>query len=276
MTVMLFILLVFLALCALYLFLIAPARTHPDDAPLRGWLYAHRGLHDGNQAVPENSMAAFRLAVEAGYGIELDVQLTRDGRLVVYHDGNLRRVCGVDRQIRDMTYDELCAVPLPDGSRVPLFDEVLALVAGRAPMIVEVKQYGNPTVNAARTLEALRAYRGPFCMESFHPLAVRYFRRNAPDIVRGQLASGGKWNRRDTGFFTHIALKYLLVNALGRPHFVAYSVPDDRSLSIWLMKRFFRPLLAAWTIRSQALLDAAQAHYDYPIFERFTPQRRDG
>ena len=123
-------LLIALLLIILYLVLIAPSSAHPDDRALRGWLYAHRGLHDGNQSVPENSLEAFRLAAENGYGIELDVQLTRDGMLVVHHDGTLKRVCGVDRKIRELTYAELCKIPLPDGSRVPLFSEVLNLVAG--------------------------------------------------------------------------------------------------------------------------------------------------
>ena len=146
---MLCVLIVLLLLCALYLFLIAPASKRPDDRALRGWLYAHRGLHDGNRDVPENSLEAFRRAAEAGYGVELDVQLTRDGMLVVHHDASLKRVCGVDKAIGSLSYDELCKIPLPDGSRVPLFSEVLALVDGRVPMIVEVKHYGGAARIAA-------------------------------------------------------------------------------------------------------------------------------
>lgn len=262
-------------LCALYFILIAPSRRRPDASALKGWLYAHRGLHDGNHEVPENSLNAFRRAVEAGYGMELDVQLTKDGRLVVHHDGNLKRVCGVDRSIRDMTYEELCAVSLPDGSRVPLFQEVLDLVNGRAPLIVEVKHYGSPSANAAATLEHLRGYAGPYCVESFNPIAMRYFKKNAPDIVRGQLAMGGRRNPAEIGAVSFFALKNLLVNCISRPHFIAYSVPNDRSLSMLLMKRLFHPLLAAWTIRGQETLEESLARgYDLPIFELFTPQGR--
>ena len=139
---MMTIVIVLATLIALYLFLTAPCMKRPDDSRLRGWLYAHRGLHDGNRQVPENSMEAFRLAVENGYGMELDVQLTKDGSMVVHHDGSLKRVCGVDKNIRDLTYEELCRISLPDGSRVPLFQEVLDMVDGRAPIIVEVKHYG--------------------------------------------------------------------------------------------------------------------------------------
>lgn len=276
MNAFLWILLLLAAICALYLFLIAPSRARPDAGALKGWLYAHRGLHDGNHEIPENSLAAFRRAVESGYGMELDVQLTKDGRLVVHHDGNLKRVCGVDRDIRDMTYEELCAVPLPDGSKVPLFQEVLELVDGRAPLIVEVKHYGSPSKNASATLKHLRAYNGPYCVESFNPIAMRYFKKNAPDIVRGQLSMGGKRTPGELGPLSFLALKSLMVNCISRPHFIAYSVSDDRTLGMWLMRRLFHPLLAAWTIRGQETLEKSLARgYSLPIFELFTPQRSD-
>ena len=258
---------------ALYLWMIAPARRRPDAAALIDRLYAHRGLHDGNRTVPENSLAAFTRAAEAGYGIELDVQLTGDGMLVVHHDADTLRVCGESRVIRQTPYVGLPA--LPDGSPVPLFCDVLALVAGHVPLIVEIKHYGSPAENAARTLEALRGYKGPFCVESFHPTAVRYFRQAAPDVLRGQLAMGGPRDPAESGLITYLALSRLLVNALGRPHFVAYSCAADRNLSVWLMKRCFRPLLAAWTIRDQRTLDRARRDYRMLIFERFTPDRRE-
>ena len=274
MSVFLWILLILAALAALYLFFIAPSRDRPDASMLSGWLYAHRGLHDGNQSVPENSLAAFALAAEAGYGMELDVQLTKDGQLVVHHDGSLKRVCGVDRNIRDLTYQELCAIPLPDGSRVPLFSEVLTLVNGRAPLIVEVKHYGGAAKNAAAALEQLKTYSGPYCVESFDPTAMRYFKMHAPQVIRGQLATGGKWAHGELNLASYVALRSLLVNCVSRPHFVAYSVPTDHTASMWLMKHVFKPLLAGWTIRSQAVLDHSRAEgYDYPIFELFTPER---
>lgn len=263
---------VIVLLILLYLFLIAPSREKPDDSQLRGWLYAHRGLHDGNEKVPENSMEAFRLAVEQGYGMELDVQLTKDGRLVVHHDGSLKRVCGVDKLIREVDFADLPL--LPDGSRIPLFTEVLSMVDGRAPIIVEVKHYGGAAKVAKAAQEILKGYNGAYCVESFDPTAVHYFRKKAPHIVRGQLASGGKWDKAALNLPSYLALKYLLVNALSRPHFVAYSVPADRVVSMWLMKRVFKPLLACWTVRDQQVLDDARKEgYLYPIFELFTPDK---
>ena len=264
------ILLILAVLCGLYLWLIAPRRRHPDAGALVGTLYAHRGLHDGNRTVPENSLAAFDRAVEAGYGIELDVQLTGDNRLIVHHDGNTLRVCGKDAVIRQTAYDAL--PPLPDGTPIPTFAEVLQRVNGRVPLIVEIKHYGNPAENAAAALDALRADRGAFCVESFHPVAVRYFRKRAPGIVRGQLAMGGRRNPEESTFIEFAALKYLLINVLGRPHFIAYSCATDQNLTMFCMKRLFKPLLAAWTIRDQATLDQARKDYDMPIFELFRPK----
>lgn len=261
---------VLVILAALYLFLIAPGRNAPDDSQLQGWLYAHRGLHDGNQQVPENSLEAFRLAVEKGYGIELDVQLTRDGQLVVHHDGTLKRVCGVDQRIRDVDFAGLPL--LPDGSRIPLLSEVLSLVDGRSPLIVEVKHYGGAARVAEAAWQALQGYQGPYCVESFDPTAMAYFKNHAPHILRGQLASGGKRDKKALNPLSHFALKNLLVNALSRPHFVAYSVPNDKTLSMWLMKTLFKPRLACWTVRSQDVLDRAKG-YHYPIFELFEPKR---
>ena len=171
---MMAIVMILLALAGLYLFLIAPSREKPDDSHLRGWLYAHRGLHDDNVNVPENSMAAFRLAVEKGYGMELDVQLTKDNQLVVHHDGSLKRVCGVDRLIREVDFADLPL--LPDGSRIPLLKEVLAMVDGRVPIIVEIKHYGGAARVAKAAHEVLKGYQGAYCVESFDPTAMNWYR----------------------------------------------------------------------------------------------------
>ncbi len=263
------ILIAFAALVLLFLWLSAPSLRRPTLGALAGKLYAHRGLHDDNHSVPENSLAAFGRAVEAGYGIELDVQLTADHVLVVHHDGNTLRVCGVDAIISKTPYDRL--PPLPDGALIPTFQDVLALVDGREPMIVEVKPDGDPIANAAAAREALSTYQGPYCVESFHPLAVRYFRKNAPDVMRGQLAMGGSFQGSEMKRAEFMALKYLLLNFLGRPHFISYSCTLDHNLSMWLMKSLLHPLLVAWTVRDQPTMDKALKEYDLIIFELFAP-----
>ena len=255
-----------------YLALIAPSFRKPDDSHLRGWMYAHRGLHDGNVNVPENSMKAFELAVEKGYGMELDVQLTHDRKLVVHHDGTLKRVCGVDKRIWDTDYADLPL--LPDGSRIPLLTEVLSMVDGRVPIIVEIKHYGSAGGVGEAAYEVLKDYTGPYCVEAFNPISLLVFRKKAPHIVRGQLATGGKWDRKETNLATHLTLKYLLTNMASRPHFVAYSVPNDRVFPMWMMKHIFKPYLACWTVRDQKTLDYARKEgYQHVIFELFTPDK---
>ncbi|MBE5777936.1 MAG: glycerophosphodiester phosphodiesterase [Clostridiales bacterium] len=270
---LLWILAILLILLLLYLFLICPALRRPKADHLMGWKYAHRGLHDGNRKVAENSLEAFRRAVDAGYGMELDVQLTKDDQLVVFHDKSLKRVCGVDVDLCTQTYDELRQYFLPGGQQIPLFSEVLELVDGKTPLIVEVKYHDRLIETCKAAHKQLKQYKGSYCVESFHPLAVRYFRKNAPEIVRGQLASGGSNADKHTSSLNHFCMKHLLVNVLGRPHFVAYSVPEDKSLSVTLMRKLFRPYLAGWTIRSQEVMDYAQKEgFQLPIFELFTPE----
>ena len=166
-------------------------------------------------------------------------------------------------------------VLLPDGSRIPLLSEVLAMANGRTPIIVEIKPSGGPAKNAAAAWEILKTYQGPYCVESFHPLAMRWFRQNAPQVMRGQLALGSQWKREDMNAASYVALRYLLVHVLSRPHFVAYSVPEDRVCSMWLMKHVFHPYLACWTVRSQQVLEYAwEQGYQYPIFELFKPEKK--
>ncbi len=260
----------FFILAAGYLWFIAPSHTQPKTNAFLGKLCAHRGLHDGNLQVFENSMKAFSLAVENGYGIEMDVQLTRDHQLVVHHDASTKRVCGTDKIILETNYADLPL--LPDGSRIPLFADYLAMVAGRVPLIVEIKGYGNQQQTAKATLEHLRAYTGPYCIESFSPQIVRYFKLHAPDIIRGQLDGGNAASIQTKGFFRYIINKYLLHNYLGRPHFIAYDCNHSESLSLWLAKHLFGAFLVAWTVRDQACLDKARKRYSTWIFEKFTPR----
>ncbi|MBN1777004.1 MAG: glycerophosphodiester phosphodiesterase [Clostridiales bacterium] len=259
------------ALVILYFYIIAPSHRHPDADKLLGKLYAHRGLHDGNRQVIENSMKAFSLAVDGGYGIELDVQLTRDNQLVVHHDASTARICGADRIITQTDYADLPS--LPDGSPIPLFTDLLALVAGRVPLVVEIKSHGDHDKTAAAALAHLRVYQGPFCVESFHPQIVRYVRLYAPDVIRGQLASGKPYTGKAKSYISHFTHKHLLHNFRGRPHFIAYDCKHRASPSLLLAKSLFGAFLVAWTIKDQPLLDKARRRYASWIFEGFTPKQ---
>lgn len=261
-------------LLMLYLFLIAPRMwKKPDRTPLLNILYAHRGLFDNKTDAPENSLPAFQKAVEAGYGIELDVQLSKDGIPVVFHDASLKRMCGVEGNVWDYPLSELKQLKLADSNaEVPTLAEVLDVVDGKVPLIIEYKLYVPQTKVCRLVNDLLRSYTGAYCIESFHPLALLWYRRHRPDVVRGQLCMEF-WNEdkyRGNPFF--FVLSYLVTNAAARPDFIAYKHSDASNLSFRLTKRM-GALSVAWTIKSQTQLEEAKKHFDLFIFDSFIPKK---
>lgn len=303
-------------------------------------LYAHRGLHDAGSGLsqqhagesgeyialarrmalragygsidepgplaPENSLAAFAAAAEAGYGIELDVQLTLDNKVVVAHDPDLLRVAGDPRNIRDLTYDELVRIPLfptaapgaeaspllpgatenpplvttpsqaPAGyyQHVPLLEDVLRVVNGRVPIIVEFKFENYRTwddrdeelMQTAANL--LDAYQGLYVVESFNPAAMNWYKRKHPDVCRGQLAE-------DTAFTANPVLWMggkLMFNEISRPDFVAYDFKNGDGAMLRFVRRM-GAMAVAWTVRTSDELEGAQPYFDRFIFEAFVPKQ---
>ena len=261
-----------IVLIVLYLLMIMPRMTkRPDYTPLMGRYYAHRGLHDNKSEAPENSMAAFRKAVDAGYGIELDVQLTKDRIPVVFHDESLKRVCGVDGNVRDYTFEELQQFTLcKSEERIPLFSDFLKLVDGKVPLIIEIKIHENANTVCSKADELIREYKGVYCIESFHPLAVNWYRKHRPEVIRGQLSSNfNEKGKRETPamFLVH----YLLLNFLAKPDFIAYDHLHKKNLSRLICKNLYKALSVAWTIKSQKQLDDSKDDFSLFIFEQFIP-----
>ncbi|MBQ7090538.1 MAG: glycerophosphodiester phosphodiesterase [Clostridia bacterium] len=258
------------ALLLLWLFLILPRLRRPTAVKaLHQAQYAHRGLHNIQKGIPENSLLAFRRAVEAGYGIELDVHLTRDGKLVVEHDDHLRRTCGSELIIEDCDYADLKDLTLEGtAERLPLLEEVFALVDGKVPLLVEVKVFrGNHQPLCAAVYAALRQYKGAYCVESFDPRAIAWFRRNAKEVVRGQLAGYIRKHGNSLHPAADFALRHLLVNVLGRPDFIAYHYKDARNLSLRICKTLYRAPIFLWTVRNERAQAVAKRLDAAPIFE---------
>ena len=276
---MLLVILLVLLLILLYLFLIAPDLLHRKISrkALFPCNYAHRGLHDKETGIPENSVAAFRRAAALGYGIELDVHLTKDRQLVVIHDHSAERMCGYKKMISDMTLEEIRELRLNDTQEaVPTFDEALNAVGGKVPLMVELKSapgMEKDTDIAVLVNARMQSYRGPYCVESFNPLLLRWYKKHAPQVFRGQLASGyNKGKREGAGTkFLRFCHANLLTNFLSRPDFISYDQRTDRNLSFRLVRSVFRPTLAVWTVRSQEELAQLDTCYDGLIFEGFTP-----
>jgi len=203
---------------AIILFIIALILIKPgkkrDTSYFYNKMYAHRGLHD--DVVPENSLTAFRLARENGYGVELDVQMTKDGQLVVFHDGNLKRVCGVDGFLRDYTYEELQQFSLKGTQeKIPLFSTVLNTL-GTTDLICEIKgDNGNKNyVICQKTYEALLQYPGRYCVESFSPYLVKWFKDNQAkfDEIYDKLVRLRDTQGRKLGYDGYTPLGYYRMN----------------------------------------------------------------
>lgn len=271
-----------LTLCAvlavlfiLYLFAVRPLRR-PQTARYMAVAYAHRGLH--NADLPENSMAAFRAACEAGYGIELDVQLSSDGEVVVFHDATLERVCGESGRVIERTAEELARLPLcgKAAHTIPTLTEVLQTVDGRVPLMVEIK--GTSKENTYAVCEAvaplLDAYEGEYCIESFNPYAVYWFKKNRPEVVRGQLSSRflkEPKHRNAKG----LLMQSLATNFLTKPDFISFDRRYNLFFPFVVARRLWHGYASAWTVKTRAQEIASRVYFDCVIFEGYLPERKD-
>lgn len=219
-------------------------------------------------------MAAFRRAVERGYGSELDVHLMKDGQLAVIHDASLKRTADADVQIEDLTAEDLRRYQLEESEEhIPLLQEVLELYRGQAPLIVELKpERGNYKALAAAAAELLEHYEGAYCIESFDPRAVAWFRKHRPEVCRGQLSQN--FMKHPEGVKSpalRFLLTHLLLNVLSRPDFVAYRMEDRILWSYRLHRLVHRPCTAWWTLQRAEELQTARRENAAGIFECFEP-----
>ena len=262
---------VLILLMAAWLYMIFPGRfTSAMRAPFQHRAFAHRGLHTMDQTVPENSLPAFRLAVEEGYGAELDVQMTKDGHVVVFHDDDLKRGCGVDGRICDMTLEEVESLRLfGTEERIPLFSEVLEIFSGKTPLIVELKTGPNAPALCDATRKMLAEYAGDACVESFDPRIVRYFRQNDPKRLRGQLAMAAKGYTGAMSGPVSFALSRVMFNFAARPHFIAYGI-GPKTPSARLCEGL-GAMKVCWTAREADLHRERMQENDAVIFEGYRP-----
>lgn len=260
------ILIIFLLLFGAIAFMCAPNNRRAVSA-FYGRKFAHRGLH--NKDVPENSMTAFRRARERNLGVELDVQMTRDKQLVVFHDGNLKRMCGVDGLLKDYSYEELSELRLNNTEeKIPLFSEVLKIIDG-VDLICEIKS-DNGVKNyelCQKTYDMLMTYSGNFCMESFSPFITGWFKKNHPEIIRGQLACITE--NSGNGRFVDFLLTNLMLNFISRPDFIAYDFHDISTFGYRFVKKIFNPFRICWTPKGVEEINIASKEFDTLIFEEF-------
>ncbi len=257
-----------------WLFLVAPRMSPAGRGEMKkykGVNFAHRGLH--GDGAPENSLTAFERAVNAGFGIELDIRLSSDGKLVVFHDETLLRMCGREGRAVDFTSEELGKIRLGDTEDcIPTLREVLSLVGGRVPLLIEIKQNANEGNVAERFVTEIADYRGDYIVESFNPFALRTVRRARPDILLGILSAEYMKDERFKGSFLYRQLERLRLGFLCRPDFIAYDKSGYRVTALRMIRRLFRVHTLAWTVKSEDEERLARERgFGGVIFEKYLP-----
>lgn len=225
---------------------------------------AHRGLHDMNRARWENTLSAFEAAIAGDYAIECDVHLTADGKVVVFHDSELKRLAGRDGHVHDCTLAEMTALAIGGTSdRAPSFDALLDLVDGRVPLVVELKGVeGRDRGLVAAIGERLRRYRGEAAIMSFDHWLVRRFRADAPGVPAGLTA----WGKKPADMEAHFSM---LAHDID---FVSYAWDHLPNPFIsFFRERLGRPVIT-WTVRNAEAVAATRAHADQMTFEGFLPE----
>jgi glycerophosphoryl diester phosphodiesterase len=234
-------------------------RRAPDW--LTGWEYAHRGLHSAG--VPENSRAAAEAAMAAGMGIECDIQMSRDNVPLVFHDWELDRLTAERGKVSARPADELCRIPLMEtGNTLWRLSDLLDLVAGRVPVLVEVKAQPHLAMAPACMAIAreLASYAGPYAVMSFDPRMGEWFAKHAPDVPRGLVVT----DTLDHGYKSAWRAPHALERAA--PDFLACDVRDLPNALATLWRETGRPLLT-WTVRSPETRARGLAHADALIAE---------
>ena len=225
---------------------------------------AHRGLHDRELGIPENSLPAFARAVEQGKAIELDLHATADNRLVVLHDFQLKRMTGVPGIVEEWTLEDLRKLRLQGtDAHIPTLDEVLELVNGKVPLLLEIKSERLGEVGRLEPvlMKRLASYQGEFILEAFNPEVLVWLHRHAPQYIRGQLGNLDDENKQFKFYSRH-----LMFNPLSRPDFIAFDIQKiDYKLRL-ACKKHGLPLLG-WTIRTEAELKKADRLCDGVIYE---------
>ena len=228
-------------------------------------LIAHRGYYNNKKGIPENSVLAFKKAIDNNYLIELDVRLTKDKKLVVFHDDNLKRVCGVNKMVKDLTYRELLRYNLFDTTlKVPLFSDVIKLVNGRVPILIETKYHNRYGVLEKILINELSNYKGLYAIQSFYPMSLLWLKINTKDIPIGLLSSNFK---NDLNRLKSIIGKTLILDLFFKTDFISYDVkglPNN-----YLSYKRNRKKIVIWTIKNKKDYDLARQYTDSLICENF-------
>lgn len=235
---------------------------------LKQTLIAHRGMHNINMNIPENSLPAFQKAIENNYIIELDLHILKDNSVIVFHDNNLERMTGINKKVDNCSYEEIKNLKLQNtNNNIPLFQEVLELVNGKVPLIIELKyeKYFDMKIGKLekQIMELLKNYNGEYAIKSFNPFSVYYMKKNYPSVVRGQLASSFKYDKMF--IIEKLILKKMLFNYLSKPDFLSYNFNELPNKYVSKFRE--NKLVMGWTIKNKLDLEKAKMYCDNFICE---------
>ena len=232
---------------------------------LKGLYIAHRGLHDNNGPAPENSMPAFENAAARNIPIEFDLHLLKDNKIAVFHDDNLKRMTGSDKNIKDCTYDEIKNLKLlKTDCAIPLFEELLDFVNGKVLLDIEFKTDIKAGLLEEKASLLLDNYKGKFIVKSFSPFSVQWFKQHRPGFIRGQL-SYDFIGEDSISPLTKFICKNMLLNPVAKPDFIAYGLQSLPSKKVAYLRRRGKPIFV-WTINGSADLEKAKQYGDSFIF----------
>ena len=232
---------------------------------LKETIIAHRGVHNEKDII-ENSLEAFKEAVNKNYIIELDVHFLKDGEVVVFHDDNIERMTGINKNLKDCTYDEIRNIKLLNkNTYIPKFSDVLKLVDGKVPILIELKNDNKVGLLESSLVQILKKYNGKYAVQSFNPLSIRWFKNNYPNIIRGQLVCKFKNKKMDN--IKKFILKTMFFNIITNPDFISHSVDDLSYKEVNKIKK--NKFILGWTVRNKERYDELIKYYDNLICEKF-------
>ena len=230
-------------------------------------------LHDGNKNIPENSIKAFQHAVDHGFAIELDVLLTKEGIPVVHHDYTTKRSMPVERHINAMTLDEIKEQGIfGTEERIPTLEEVLELVDGKVPILVELKGETKGDDVAEQTALILDHYQGEYVIQSFNPMLVGWFKKNRPQVARGLLSTAYFKDSLKQPFVVKFLLSWMLLNVLARPHFINFNCEYPKNGMFRWMKAVYKLPATGWTFRDPETVKRLENDFSHFTFEGFLPE----
>lgn len=227
----------------------------------KSYIIAHRGIYN-NQKVYENTLESFSLAIQKEFIIELDIRLTKDHQIVVFHDSNTKRITKQNKIVEKSTYKELNNQNI---IHIPLFEEVLSLVNGKVPLLIEIKPTEKTGELETKLMELLKNYKGQYAIQSFSPKVLYWFKRNYPNILRGQLSK--QYKKAKISPLKKLILSNMLLNTITKPHFISYKYNELSPTQINKYKKKNIHLIG-WTITNEKEFNHYKKHYDNLICEK--------